>query len=105
MSGEKQGLTHSETHFTKPYRKRGSGMIDWCRLTIENQNHLIERAKKKADGVFSSRGILFRVVNGGITHYAAAGKILVAYGRFNSQIGTYKNTEEARKLLKAIQKG
>ena len=71
-------------------------------LNSDNINLIIERAQTKKDGIYSFRGIFFRVRNGKVTHFARGNEILVSYGIFVTQIGSYKTTAEAEKLLKSI---
>jgi hypothetical protein len=80
--------------------------VDWGRLTTANQNLIIDKAKVKPDGIYSVRGILFRVCNGKVTHFASEGKILMAVGHFNTSVGQYEvgmgSQDRAKKILKAI---
>lgn len=78
-------------------------MVKWGVLTIENQNFINERAKEKKDGVYISRGIVYRVQNGKPTHYACMGIILSPFGNFNVGVGNYSGSNlEAQKALKGI---
>jgi len=70
-------------------------------LTIENQNKIIDLAKTKNDGVYSFRGVEYKVRDHKVTHYAAGGQVLEAYGHFNVVVGNYDGyPSSARKLLK-----
>jgi hypothetical protein len=50
-------------------------MITYNRLTIDNYTVIKERAKLKNDGIFTFRGITYRVENHKVTHFAYLGKI------------------------------
>ena len=71
-------------------------------LNRDNTNLIIDKAQSKNDGIYSFRGIFFRVRNGKVTHYACDGKILAGYGAFVSQVGSYNTTAEAKSQLKSI---
>ena len=71
-------------------------------LNTDNTNLIIDKAKSKADGIYSFRGILFKVNNGGVTHYATTGKVYAAVGHFVTQVGSYSTTQEAKLILKSI---
>lgn len=78
-------------------------MVKWGELNIENQNFINERAKEKKDGVYISRGIVYRVRSGRVTHYACKGDIVSPYGNFNVQAGRYSGyNTDAQKVLKGI---
>lgn len=78
-------------------------MVKWGELTIENQSFINERAKEKKDGVYISRGIVYRVRNGKPTHYACKGVVVCPYGNFNVEIGEYSGYNlDAQRLLKTI---
>lgn len=70
--------------------------------TIENINLIVDKAKSKADGVFTFRGVEYLVKDGRFTHYATGGKIYERCGFFVVQIGSYEYRSDARKLLKGI---
>jgi hypothetical protein len=74
-------------------------------LNIDNQNLIDQKAKSKPDGLYTFRGIMFRVRNGRVTHYAAEGTILVSFGNFNSAVGSYSTRDEAKAKLKSIKEG
>lgn len=77
--------------------------MDYSRLTIVNQNAIINKAKTKNNGVYTLRGIEYRVIDGRVTHYACLGKILEAAGHFNVECGNYDGyADSARKILKGI---
>jgi len=59
-------------------------------LTIENESIILDKAKLKKDGVYTFRGVGYRVKDGFITHFSSDGKILErAYG-FNCVVGSYQ---------------
>lgn len=76
--------------------------IQWGVLNIVNQNAIVDRAVALKDGIFSFRGIIFRVRNGKATHFAARGDIVAGFGHFNTVVGHYANDQEAKRLLKNI---
>lgn len=71
-------------------------------LTLQNQNDIVEKAKTKPDGVYTLRGIFYRVRNGRVTHFASKGEVVQACGHFNIVLGTYGTKDEGRKLLQGI---
>jgi hypothetical protein len=79
--------------------------IQYGVLDHTNVNLIINKSESKPDGVYSFRGILFRVKGGKVTHWATDGKILQAMGRFNTQIGSYSTDAKAKALLKSIKEG
>jgi len=74
-------------------------------LTIENAALMVEKAKTRKDGVYSFRGVAYRVRNNTITHYATnTGDILArAYG-FNVKCGRcdFRTPHTRREALIAI---
>ncbi len=78
------------------------GQIQYGVLDHANVNLIIDKSESKPDGIYSFRGILFKVKGGKVTHYATDGKILQAMGRFNTQIGSYATNAEAKTILKGI---
>lgn len=72
------------------------------RVNQENLNLIVEKAKLKADGVYTFRGIMYRVKNNRVTHYSDNSKILEWYGYFIVEIGRYSTEIECKKLLKGI---
>jgi FMN phosphatase YigB (HAD superfamily) len=96
-------------HFNKQYPEYLSSKpiteskIQYGTLTRDNMNLIIDKSQSKADGIYSFRGILFRVQDGKVTHYASGGKIYAGFGVFLSQIGSYDTNAEARTELKSIQ--
>lgn len=81
-------------------------MVDYNRLTIENQNLIVEKAKTKADGIYTFRGIVYRVKDNRATHFACNGEVIEPFGYFNTVIGLYDkhtwNEKFARKALQQI---
>jgi hypothetical protein len=104
---------------TAAEKKGRSIMVNWARpteqsvaegivyntLTIDNQNLIDQKAKSKPDGIYTFRGIMFRVKNGRATHYAAESSILASYGNFNTAVGSYSTRDEAKAKLKSIKEG
>jgi hypothetical protein len=78
--------------------------IQYGVLDNDNVNLIIDKAQAKPDGIYSLRGIMFKVKNGGVTHWAVDGKILQGMGRFNTQVGSYEpgRNSQARAMLKSI---
>jgi hypothetical protein len=75
-------------------------VVTYSRLTIENQNYIVEKAKLKKNGCYQIRGIAYRVRDGKVTHFAVGGQVLQPYGAFNVVVGTYSgNSDEAKKVL------
>lgn len=69
-------------------------------LTIENQNLIIDKAKEKKDGVYSFRGVDYRVKDGKVLCFASNGKIIQSFGNFNVEIGNYRyNYDNIKKIL------
>jgi len=66
------------------------------------RDKLIEKAKTKADGIYSADGVIYRVKDNTLTHYADRGTILAVYGYFDTPVGSYKTGTEARKMLKNV---
>jgi hypothetical protein len=71
-------------------------------MQIEDVNMIIDKAKLKKDGVYSHKGILYRVHNGATRHLAQHGKIYERYGAFVVEIGNYKYISDAKKKLMKI---
>lgn len=59
-------------------------------LNIHNETLIIEKAKSKKDGVYTFRGVGYRIRNNKITHLSANGSILERCYEFNVVIGKYK---------------
>jgi hypothetical protein len=66
------------------------------------RNKIAERAKGKADGIYSADGVIYRVKNNTLTHYAKRGEILAVYGYFDTLVGNYRSSAEAKKMLKGV---
>lgn len=66
------------------------------------RDKLAEKAKTKADGIYSVDGVIYRVKNKTLTHYTKRGEILVVYGYVDTPVGSFQTSSEARKLLKNI---
>lgn len=76
-------------------------MVTYNTLTIENQNAIVEKAKVKSDGIYTFRGILYKVQNGKVIVVACNGEILQPFGHFVVNVGKYENTKVAKDLLKS----
>ena len=78
--------------------------MNYNRLTIENCDLIKEKAKTKNDGVYTIRGILYRVKNNKVTHYATSGAVYENFGGFTCNVGSYNalDRDKARKMLKSI---
>jgi len=89
-----------------PVKEQGveENKIQYGVLDKDNVDLIIDKAQGKADGIYSFRGIMFKVKNGGVTHWAVDGKILQGMGRFNTQVGSYEpgRNSQARAMLKSI---
>jgi hypothetical protein len=92
---------------SKKYKEQGvaEGKIQYGVLDNDNVNLIIDKSESKPDGIYRFRGILFKVKGGKVTHYAIDGKILQAMGRFNTQIGSYDSSSQAKSILKGIKEG
>ncbi len=72
-------------------------------LNAENQDLIAAKAKTKSNGIFAFRGVVYRVLDGKVTHLAWGEKIVVPCGNFNVNVGSYDGyTDAARRALKAI---
>ena len=71
-------------------------------LTIDNQKIIVDKAKKKADGVYRFRGVVYRVINNVAAYFAANGEIIQACHGFNVVIGRYKYSLDQAGITKAI---
>ncbi|HET8688469.1 MAG TPA: hypothetical protein VFM18_17800 [Methanosarcina sp.] len=78
-------------------------------LNIVNQNAVIDKAKTKADGIYTFRGVMYRVRNKKVTHFACcrSGDICQGFGHFNVVVGKVETgigwADRARKMLKTAQ--
>lgn len=77
-------------------------MIKYNVLSIDNYNFIRAKAKSKKDGVYTIRGIIYRVINATVTHYACNGEILENFGNFNVKIGSYSSRLEVTRRLKVL---
>ena len=69
-------------------------------LNIENQNLIITKSKTKKDGIYTFRGVIYRVYTNTAILFAYNGEILQNYGGFNCVVGRYDTKDEARKLMR-----
>ena len=106
VDGE-MSIEQLKQHIAKLEKEKGvaEGKIQYGVLDNDNVNLIIDKSESKPDGIYSFRGILFKVTGGKVTHYATDGKILQAMGRFNTQIGSYDSSSQAKSILKGIKEG
>jgi hypothetical protein len=71
-------------------------------LNLINRSVIVEKAKSKNDGVFEFRGVMYRVRNFKVTHFADNGEVLEPFVYFDVSLGKYDTREDGRKLLKSI---
>jgi hypothetical protein len=72
-------------------------------LNNHNETLIIEKAKSKKDGVYTFRGVGYRVRDNKVTHLSANGSIFERCCGFNVVIGKYKGfNNEGVKMLKTI---
>jgi hypothetical protein len=69
--------------------------------TIENLNIIVEKAKAKKDGIYSFRGVDYRVRAKRMTHFTHKGEVLEMFGNFTVSVGTYQ-AYGAKTALKQI---
>jgi len=69
-------------------------------LTQDNLKAIIEKSKTKNDGVYTFRGVTYRVVNGFARFFASDREVVERCYGFNVVIGEYKG--DAKKALKSI---
>jgi len=74
-------------------------MVTYNSLTFENIDFIFKRAKGKEDGVYTIRGILYKVKNHKPTHFACQGEILQYFGHFTVVLAKYKDRDQAKKIL------
>jgi len=67
--------------------------------TLENINMIHDKAKKKKDGVYSFRGLLYRVKDCRFTHYCYRREIFERSGYFNVYLGSTIHEREALRNL------
>lgn len=72
--------------------------------TVTNLNLIHDKAKGKRDGVYSFRGVVYRVSDGRFTHFAHNGEILQRAGGFNVLLGKHGGygCDDAKKALRAL---
>lgn len=66
------------------------------------RDKLAEKAKTKADGIYSADGVIYRVKDNTLTHYTKRGEILAVYGYVDTPVGSYQTSVEAKKMLKNV---
>ena len=72
-------------------------------LTLENEKLIVEKAKTKNDGVYTFRGVGYRVRNKVVTHFSSNGKILERAFGFNCVVGLFEGYNSSGvKALKGI---
>ena len=71
-------------------------------LTLDNCLAIKQKAKTKQDGVYTFRGIGYRIQNNFVTHYATKNEILLNAGNFVTIVGQYDTREDGQKLLKGL---
>ena len=72
-------------------------------INIDDQNYLIEKAKSKKDGVYSAKGVVYRVVKNRVKYIALSNKVILqCFGSFNCIIGKLGPYEDRAKGLKQI---
>jgi len=58
-------------------------------MKIDNINLIVEKSKTKSDGVYTFRGVTYRVEKGKVRFLAYAGDIYQGVGGFVTKIGRY----------------
>ena len=76
--------------------------IKYGTLNSENIKAIKVRNISKKDGVYTFRGIHYRLKDGRVTHYCVGGEILENFGYFNTQVGKYETEAQVITLLKGI---
>ena len=72
-------------------------------VTLVDQRKIEEKAKTKNDGVYTYRGIWYKVINKRLRYLASRGEVLECFGNFNVVVGTYDwYSGDARKILKDL---
>ena len=72
-------------------------------LTSENMELIDEKAHVRKDGVYTFRGVYYRVIDRSVTHYAVHGDVFKRIGTFITQSGSYDWPKETgRDVLKSI---
>ena len=72
-------------------------------LTIDNCNFIKEKALTKKDGVYTIRGIIYRVYDKRVTHYAYWNEIFLNVGFAITKVGEYTTKDEVKKKLKQLE--
>lgn len=70
-------------------------------LTIENEKIILEKAKSKKDGVYTFRGVSYRVRDGRVTHFATNKDVLERVYGFNVMVGVC-TSDTRSSVLKGI---
>jgi hypothetical protein len=73
--------------------------------TSENIDLIIEKSKNKKDGVYTLRGVTYRVVKGNPVIMASYGEIYQFFYGFLVLIGSYDYSSTCPSKLKSILKG
>jgi len=71
-------------------------------LTLVNQLAINERAKLKSDGVYTFRGVMYRVLNNRAIAYACKGQVLQNWGGFNALLGEGVDRQLYKKALMEV---
>ena len=81
-------------------------LVTWATLNIVNQNFIIDKAESQSDGIYKTRGIMYRVKDHKVTHFAlVTGRIIIGTGHFNIDGGSFEGDYGWEKRAKAILKG
>jgi hypothetical protein len=81
--------------------------MEYQTLNKENREAIAKRAATKENGVYTLRGVYYRVRDGKVTHYACKGEVVESCGHFDVCVGiydysAYNHYELAKKCLVAI---
>ena len=71
-------------------------------LSRINQKAINEKSKLKNDGVYTFRGVIYRVYNNKAVLYGYGGMITQQWGGFNVDVGSYSCKDDCRKKMKAV---
>lgn len=72
-------------------------------MTVENINLINVKASSKKNGVYTFRGLIYKVKGNKVTHLAYNGMLIECCGHFNVEIGNYSGYEsDAKKALKEL---
>lgn len=74
-------------------------------LTIKNQSDIMTKAKNKSDGVYTFRGIDYKVKDGKVVMFAVnqpgmVGEFIKPFGNFNAVVGNFDTNEQKKQGLK-----